>query len=145
MQHQEPWAGCVSVAGEQGRAARDWYAAHNMSLFTWSSLAGGFFSGRFRRDNLDSFSDGLDVTCVHSYCYEDNFQRLERAESLGQKHSLTLTQIAMAYVMSQPLNIYALVGCRTVQEFRDNTAAIMVKLTPDEIAWLEVGTPEPAT
>ncbi len=144
VQHQEPWPGCISIAGEQGRASRDWYAAHNMGLFTWSSLAGGFFSGRFRRDNLSSFSDYFDDLCVKTYCYDDNFGRLERAESLGQKRGLTLTQVAMAYVMSQPLNIFALVGCRTIQEFRDNAAALAVKLTPDEIAWLQIGTPVPA-
>ncbi len=139
VQHQEPWPGCVSIAGDQGRASRDWYAAHNIALFTWSSLAGGFFSERFRRDNLDSFTDGLDVTCVKTYCYEDNFQRLERAQSLAKQRGLTVAQVAMAYVMSQPLNIFALVGCRTIKEFRDNTAALDVKLTSEEIAWLEHG------
>ena len=83
-----------------------------MAIFAWSSLAGGFFSGRFRRDNLDSFSEYLDKLCVTTYCHEDNFQRLERAEQLAQQYGMTLPQIAMAYVTNQPLNIYALVGCR---------------------------------
>ncbi len=144
-QVQEPWPGCVTISGEQGRAAREWYAAHKMPLFTWSSLAGGFFSGRFRRDNLDGFTDYYDARCVEAYCYEQNFQKLERAEALAQQRGLTLPQIALAYVLSQPLNIFALVGCRTVQEFRDNMAALALKLTPDELSWLEEGAPEPAT
>lgn len=139
-QSKPPWPGCVSIAGEAGRAARDWYAAHDLALFTWSSLAGGFFSGRFTRDNGDSFSEPLDRVVVDAYYTDANFERLARAESLANERGVTLAQVALAYVMSQPLNIYALVGCRSTQEFRDNAAALALKLTPAELAWLDLQT-----
>jgi len=138
-QHEPPWPNCVSIAAEQGRSARDWYAAHKTPLFTWSSLAGGFFSGRFRRDNLDGFTEYLDKLCVTSYCYEDNFQRLDRVEKMARERGVSLPQMALAYVLSQPQDIYALVGCNTVAEFRANVAALTLKLTPEEIRWLELG------
>ena len=141
VQHEPPWAGCISIAGEQGWAAREWYAQNDVALFTWSSLAGGFFSGRFRRDNIDSFSEYFDKVAVTSYCYEDNFERLERAEELAQEYGVTLPQIALAYVMSQPLNIYGLVGCNSVEEFQANMAALNLKLTTGELTWLEGTTP----
>jgi len=141
-QHQPPWPNCISIAAEQGKSAREWYGAHDVALFTWSSLAGGFFSGRFRRDNLAGMDSYFDKLAVSSYCYEDNFQRLDRAEQLAQQYNMTIPQIALAYVMSQPLNIFALVGCANVGEFRDNAAALALKLTPDQVAWLESGTPE---
>ena len=53
-QAKAPWDGCISISGPKGEEARDWYLENNVTLFTWSSLAGGFFSGRFRKDNLDS-------------------------------------------------------------------------------------------
>ena len=40
----------------------------------WSSLAGGFFSGRFRRDNLDTFTDYLDRLSAEVYGTEENFR-----------------------------------------------------------------------
>ena len=140
-QHKEPWPNCVSIAGEKGQSAREWYAEQQMPLFTWSSLAGGFFSGRFRPDNLDTFSDYFDKVAVTSYCYEDNFERLERAEALAEQYGISVAQIALAYVLTQPLDVYALVGCRTVEEFRQNAAALELKLTPGEISWLELKTP----
>ncbi|MBI1256803.1 MAG: aldo/keto reductase [Chloroflexi bacterium] len=143
-QHQPPWPNCISIAAEQGKDARAWYGKQHMALFTWSSLAGGFFSGRFRRDNLEGMESYFDKLAVESYCYEDNFQKLDRAELLAKQYQMTLPQIALAYVMSQPLNIFALVGCANVGEFRDNAAALALKLTPDQIAWLESGTPVPA-
>jgi len=137
-QVKEPWPNCVSIGGPRGEAARQWYAEEGMALFPWSSLAGGFFSGRFRRDNLDTFETYLDKLCVHSYCYEDNFKRLDRVRLLAEEKGLTVPQIAMAYVMSQPLNIFALVGCANGHEFQENVEACEVKLTPEEIAWLEL-------
>lgn len=138
-QVEEPWEGCISISGPSGRAAREYYLGNNTPLFTWSSLAGGFFSGRFRRDNLDSFDEYLDKLCVSSYCVEDNFKRLDRAENLAQDKGLTLPQIATAYVMSQPLNIFALVGCRTPEEFEQNVAAMELELSGEELRWLESG------
>lgn len=138
VQTREPWPGCISISGPAAAEARAWYASERMALFTWSSLAGGFFSGRFRRDNLDTFEGYLDRLCVESYCSEENFRRLDRAEQLAAKKGLSLPQVALAYVMSQPLDIYALVGCQTADEFRANAAASEVALTPEEIAWLEL-------
>jgi aryl-alcohol dehydrogenase-like predicted oxidoreductase len=110
-----------------------------MPLLTWSSLAGGFFSGRFRPDNLDTFSDEIDQLCVETYCCEANFQRLERAAILARAKGLTLAQVAMAYVMSQPLNIFAIVGCQNGSEFADLALASEIELTTRELAWLDVG------
>jgi len=137
-QVEEPWENCITISGPDGEEARSWYQQNRTPLFTWSSLAGGFFSGRFTRDNLDSFDDYFDKLCVTSYCYEPNFQRLDRAKCLADDKGLTLPQIALAYVMSQPLDIYALVGCQNGAEFQANIAAIEVSLTEAEMAWLDL-------
>jgi len=137
-QVKEPWPNCLSISGAQGKTARAWYQQNGLPLFTWSSLAGGFFSGRFNRDNLDSFDSYLDRLCVESYCYEDNFKRLDRARQLAEEKGVTLPQIALAYVFSQPLNIFALVGCQSGPEFKANVEASQVKLSPEEIAWLDL-------
>jgi aryl-alcohol dehydrogenase-like predicted oxidoreductase len=136
-QLQPPWKGCISISGDQGSAARAWYAQQNMPLFTWSSLAGGFFSGRFRRDNLASFTGDLEKLCAETYGSEANFQRLDRVETLAAQKALSVPQIALAYVLSQPLNIFAVVGCQTPAEFATNVAASELQLSPDELAWLE--------
>ncbi len=142
VQIKPPWEGCISISGPAGATERAWYQAQGMPIFPWSSLAGGFFSGRFRRDNLDSFESYLDRLCVEAYCSEENFQRLDRVEELGQRYGLTVPQVAMAYVMSQPLNIFALVGCNTGDEFAMNAAALGQKLTSAESAWLDLSSDE---
>ena len=137
-QFKPPWADCITISGPQGEAARQWYAETQMPVFAWSSLAGGFFSGRFRRDNLEEMKEGYDKLAAESYGYEPNFERLDRVRTLAEEKGLSIPQIAMAYVMSQPLNIFALVGCRNKAEFEANAVAADLKLTDNELAWLDL-------
>jgi len=57
---------------------------------------------------------------------------------LAEKKGLSAPQIALAYVMNQPLDIFALVGCANRDEFAANVAALEVQLTPEEMAWLDL-------
>jgi len=135
---KEPWPECVSITGDDQQAARDRYAAGNMPLFTWSSLAAGFFSGRITRDNAASITEGYEKLAVDCYAREDNFARLDRAQQLAKEKGLTASQIALAWVLNQPMNIFPLVGCRTAEEFAENADALEVKLTAEEMAWLNL-------
>ena len=137
-QYREPWEGCISIGGPKNEPARAFYQGNQMPLFTWSSLAGGFFSGRLRRDNLDTFETYLDKLAVHSYAGEENFRRLDRVQELAEERGMTIPQIAMAYVMSQPLNIFALVVCQSAAEFKANMEAADLRLTPEESAYLDL-------
>ena len=138
VQKEEPWANCLSMSGPDAADDRGWYAEQKMPLFVWSSLAGGFLTGRFRRHNLADFSGYNDELVVRCYCTEENFQRVDRAETLGKEKGLTLPQVALAYVLSYPdLDVFALVGTRTGDEFRENVHAAQVKLTTDEIAFID--------
>lgn len=139
-QMEVPWPGTLSITGPKGEAAREWYAQTQMPVFAWSSLAGGFFSERFTRDNLDSFEDYFDKLCVQCYCCEENFARLDRVRTLAEEKGLTVAQVALSYVLSQPMNVFAVMGCRTPGEFESNLKALEVKLTPEEITWLNLKT-----
>jgi aryl-alcohol dehydrogenase-like predicted oxidoreductase len=135
----EPWPLCISISGSAGSAAREWYARTQMPLLIWSPLASGFFSGRFRRDNLHMFGEReWDEVVVRSYAREPNFQRLERTEILASEKGLTAAQIAVAYVMNQPMNIFAIVGPHSREKFKANVDASEVQLTPREMDWLDL-------
>lgn len=137
---QPVWEGCISVGGPSNQAARAWYAAEGIALFTWSSLAGGFMAGNYRRDNLNEPGGYFDTVTIRAYAYEDNFRRLERAQMMAANKGVRLPQLGLAYVLNQPLPIFALVGARTVAEFMDNLPALDLHLTPAELAWLNLET-----
>jgi len=130
-----PWPGCVSISGPKGAEQRAWYESTQLPLFPWSSLARGFFSGRLNRGNLPAFKEDL---CWVSYGCENNLKRLDRVEQLAREKRLTVPQIALAYVLNQPLNIFPLIGCLAVDEFRANAEVLDLQLTPEELAWLDL-------
>ncbi len=132
---EEPWEGCISIAGPQGKDSRDQYLDWRMPVFAWSSLSGGFFSGRLTRENLDEHVETLYHRC---YVSEDNLQRLERARELAAAKGVSVPQIALAYVLTDPLDVYPLVASFTPDEFRANLAALDLELTPKERAWLDL-------
>lgn len=140
-QVKEPWPNCVSISGPENENVRTYYREQNMPLFCWSSLAGGFFSGRVNRDNTGEFKGGLDKLAVECYAYPQNFQRLDRVEEIARQKNASVPQIALAYVMNYPLNIFALVGCRNGDEFRANVQALDITLTPQEMDYLDLKAP----
>ena len=98
----------------------------------------GFFSGRSERDNLDEFTESYDQLCVKVYCHEENFQRLDRVRELATAKNAAVSQIALAYVLCQPLDIYTLVGSRTSTEVHLNAEASTLRLSTEELSWLDL-------
>jgi aryl-alcohol dehydrogenase-like predicted oxidoreductase len=137
----EPWPLCISISGSGGTAAREWYAQTQMPLLIWSPLASGFFSGKFRRDNLHLFGEReWDEVVVRTYANEPNFQRLDRANTLAAEKGLSAAQVALAYVMSYPMNTFVVVGPHSAEKFKANIEASEVRLTPEEMDWLDLKT-----
>jgi aryl-alcohol dehydrogenase-like predicted oxidoreductase len=129
------WVGCVSIAGDP--EAQAWYSRTGMPIFAWSSQARGFFSGRYSPDLTEGATqDAQNV--IRTYYSDANWERYRRAEELGRQKGVTRQQVALAWVLHQPLDVYALIGPATVAELDDCLGALDVELTPDEIAWLNL-------
>jgi aryl-alcohol dehydrogenase-like predicted oxidoreductase len=50
----------------------------------------------------------------------------------------------MAFLMNQPMNVFALVGCQTGEEFASSSAALDIKLTAEEVGYLDLKRSTPA-
>lgn len=118
------WGGCLTIDAE----GRKWHAETNFPLFAWSSTARGYFAGT------------TDPDVVRAYDSETNRGRRARCEEIGEKHGgLSAVQIALAWTLNQPGNIFALCGLRTVDNVKQNVAAADLVLTPEELRYLEFG------
>ncbi|GAA3623015.1 aldo/keto reductase [Microlunatus ginsengisoli] len=127
-----PWAGCEHVTDP---ASKRWLVERQLPLFPWSSQARGFFAGRAHPD------DRRDPELVRCYYSDANFERLRRAEHLAAEFGVAPTAIALAYVLHQPFPTYPLFGPRTIAESASSMAALRVRLTPDQVAWLDLRDP----
>ena len=137
-QIEEPWTDCLSISGPKHTKEREWYISQGMPLFTWSSVARGFFSGKITSDNAESLRDQFDGSMPKSYYHPDNFKRLDRAWELAEYKGLSVAQIALSYVTSYPLNIFALVGSMNAKEIASNVKALETQLSEKELSWLDL-------
>jgi aryl-alcohol dehydrogenase-like predicted oxidoreductase len=126
------WAGCVAASDSTSRA---WYGRTQMPLFSWSSQASGLFTGRYRPEDRDS--PAL-ASVARTWFNEGNWRRLERVRELAARKGVTTTQVALAWVLCQPLNVFALIGPQSVEETRTSLAALDVELSPQEMSWLNL-------
>ena len=136
---RSPWPGAVSLGGDGQRAARKWYSTHELSVFAWSSLARGFFSDHY--DPSDPRGNRVSRWCTTYFGTEENIQRLERARAFAREHRVTVAQVALAYVLCHPLNVFAVVGCTTAEKFADNVDALSLRLDEATLRWLATGQP----
>ena len=137
-QMKDLWGGgCVTVSGPEHRKDRDWYARSGMPLIAYSSLGRGFFSGRFRSDDPEGAARVLDDYAKTGYLYPENLNRLRKAETLAEKYGVSVPEIAMRYVFSGGMNVYAVVSTVKPERLDSSIRAASEPLTPEETAWLE--------
>ena len=135
---KEIWEGCLSISGPRGAEERAWYRKSQMPVFSWSSLAQGFFSGLLSRGNVTEMANEMTEGCAQVYGYEENFKRLDRAVELANERGKTVAQVALAFLFNQPLNVFTVSGCRSVEESRLNQEAMEIRLSPEELDWLDL-------
>lgn len=134
-QIEAPWDDCITITGTANAGQRRWYAEQRFPLLCWSSLAGGWFSGRLTRENQAEHADTLYMRC---YGCPANWERLERATALGRDRGLSAAQIALAYVLNQDFEVFPLVAAYNRDEFLRLAETLSVRLTPEETAWLDL-------
>jgi aryl-alcohol dehydrogenase-like predicted oxidoreductase len=124
------WDGCISSNNAADlKFLRDTNTVH----FSWSSQARGYFLPEELRNRLPE--DTRPETCFGSAA---NAERRTRAEKLGTERGVTANNIATAWVLNQSFPSFALVGPRTKVEIDSSLPAIGVRLTPQEISWLNL-------
>jgi aryl-alcohol dehydrogenase-like predicted oxidoreductase len=122
------WAGVLSVSQE----AWNWHREKQFPLMPWSSQAGGFFSGAFTPENREN------ENMVRVYYNNDNFERLNRAQALGEQNGASAIQIVLAYVLHQPFPIFPLIGPRTPDELTSSLGGMEIELSDEQMCWLNL-------
>lgn len=122
------WAGCVAASDEPWK---EWSKERQIPNFAWSSQGRGFFTDRAGRDKRD------DEEIVRVWYSERNFERRDRAIELAKELGRHPIHIALAYVIAQPFPLIPLIGPRTIAELEDSLSALDIKLTPEQVRWLE--------
>lgn len=140
--NEPSWPNCVTACDA---FSREWHRQRAFPLFAWSCLALGFFGGDYRpREQLTEeqfrglMSERWTSDVVRVYYSDRNFLRLERARSLAEAKGVSATQIALAWVLHQGPQVFAVAGPRTVEQLTELWDAVDLGLSPEEAKWLNL-------
>ncbi|MDL5039616.1 aldo/keto reductase [Heyndrickxia coagulans] len=107
-----------------------------IAVMPWSPLA----KGRLTRDwDKKTHRSELDDTAKKFYDRNADTDRVivERVKEIAEKHGVPRAQIALAWVLQKEPVTSPIVGTSKVSNLEDAVAALSVKLTPKEVAYLE--------
>lgn len=127
----------AAAFGMPGLAAMDdaMFAFHQQSgwaVVPYTSQARGFFQKVAVQGPA-----GLSERDRRAYWNETNARRAMVVQQLAEEHEATPSQIALAYLLQQPITTIPVIGCRTVAQLQDSVGATAITLSAAALAQLE--------
>lgn len=124
--------GCVSISGEGEKDARDWYRDNNISIFAFSSLGRGLFSGKIRSANPEEGKNLLDKFAIRGYWCEENLRKLSIVEEIAKRNQCTVSQLALRYVLEQGFSTFSVVSMSNPARIPENVECLNISLAKED-------------
>lgn len=134
---RDPWGGSVTLTGEKNQKFREWLIQNQMPVFPYSSLARGFLSGRYHSDNRKPVEECLADAPILEYYAPENVERLRRAEQVAAELSVSVSQIGIAWLMKQKMNLFPLVSPSGEKHLQDVVNGLHVDLSETQMLFLD--------
>jgi aryl-alcohol dehydrogenase (NADP+) len=124
----------------------------NIGILPWSPLAGGWLTGKYRRDQAPTGSTRLGENPqrgMEAYArrnaQERTWQIIDAVRQVAESRSVSMSQVALVWVADRPAVTSVILGARTLEQLDDNLAAAGLHLSEGETALLDkVSAPEVA-
>jgi aryl-alcohol dehydrogenase-like predicted oxidoreductase len=111
-------------------------AEYGMGVIVWSPLAGGWLSGRYRKDGESPGSSRRAQMLPQRFdmSLPANQRKLEAVEALAklaEETGISLVAMAIAFAISHPAVTSAIVGPRTMEQLEGQLPALEASLSRD--------------
>ena len=114
------------------------YCAENgVTVLAYSSMAQGILAGRFGAE--PRFAEGdhrKGHRLFQTDLYPQVLQAVERLKPVAQRNGITLSQLALAWVVSHP-GVCAIAGARSAAQAAENAGAMKVSLSASGLAEMD--------
>ncbi len=118
------------------REMADLVKKYGIGVINYSPLAGGFLTGKYGRDKAIPESARAERV-QERYFSNSNFDLLERMEQIGRGHQQGILQVALAWLLSNPLVTAPIVGANQVGQIQESMQAVGFRLNEEEIKALD--------
>ena len=110
--------------------------AYGLGVIPYSPLAGGFLTGKYSPSDQP---ESARIGGVRRYFNERNWKLLEVMDEIGrEKGDKSVSQIALAWQLSNPLVTCPIIGPRSLEQLEDNLGAAGLRLSAEEMAKLNL-------
>ena len=142
--------GPIAIQVEYSLVARDVESEHvpsaresGMGVMPWSPLAGGFLTGKYRRENTSGSGRLSGPNPFGNSKFADkNWDVLEVLKSIAAEIDIPAAQVALAWVMAQPGVSATIIGASKPAQLASNIAAAEIALADEQMTRLnEVSVP----
>ena len=138
------WAEFASVQAYYSIAGRDLEREvmplvedQKLGLMIWSPLAGGYLSGKFRRNSLTPDESRRSTFDFPPIDKEKAFACIDAMEPIAKNHGVSIAQVALAWILSKRSVSTIIIGARKLEQLKDNIASTKLTLNEDELQSLD--------
>ncbi len=104
---------------------------YEIGVIPYSPLAGGFLTGKYRRDT--PMPESKRAEGRKRNMTEKNFALLDEMEKIGKEHNATIAHIALAWMLADAVITSPIIGATSIQQLNENLGALNVHLNKNEI------------
>ncbi|MCX7556188.1 aldo/keto reductase [Xanthomonadaceae bacterium JHOS43] len=114
---------------------RELAIAESLGVITYSSLASGFLTGKYRSESdLGQSPRGRGVA---RYLDERGLRILDALDAVAKLHDAAMAEVALAWVMAQPGITAPIASATSIEQLDSLARAVTLRLTDDEVASLD--------
>lgn len=111
--------------------------SEGVGLMVWSPLAGGFLSGKYGRDGQNEAGGRRLEFDFPPVDKERGFDCIDVMRNIAESKGASVAQIALAWLLHQPVVSSVIVGAKRPDQLADNIAATEIRLTEGELKQLD--------
>ncbi len=138
------WSKFVSVQAHYSIAGRDLEREiiplvqdQKLGLMIWSPLAGGFLSGKYKRNQAPPAGSRRTTSDFPPLNKDKAFNCIDAMEPIAKAHGVSVAQVALAWILSKRQVSSIIIGARRIEQLKDNLAAIKLVLSEAELKILD--------
>lgn len=110
-------------------------AGEGMGVIPYSPLAGGFLSGKYRKDQ--PLPESQRAGRVKEYMTDAGFGAVDALDAVARAHNTSVPAVALAWQMTRPAVTGPIIGANTPDQLAALLPASELRLSVDEIAALD--------